>query len=112
MRVVIFLVALASVYAMPNLVLQQGFTNEVEDPRPAQSDVESNIFDGICPNFDVRCVKDGDWRNPVGKLGSKPFCRKGIRCNQCEESKNTRECNRTFRVECEGDCQAYGPIPF
>ncbi|WVQ94784.1 hypothetical protein IAU59_001866 [Kwoniella sp. CBS 9459] len=66
---------------------------------------------GVCPNFDVRCVKDGDWRHPVGKLGSKPFCREGIRCNQCEETKNTRECNRTFK-ECEGECEAYGPIPF
>ncbi|WVW79117.1 hypothetical protein I302_101082 [Kwoniella bestiolae CBS 10118] len=68
-------------------------------------------FKGICPDFEVRCVKDGDWRNPIGRIGSKPFCREGIRCNQCEEHKNTRECNRTFK-ECEGECEAYGPIPF
>ncbi|WWC73304.1 uncharacterized protein I206_107271 [Kwoniella pini CBS 10737] len=74
------------------------------------SSLSQETFKGICPNFDVRCVKDGNWRNPIGKLGSKPFCREGLRCNQCEESRNTRECNRTFK-ECEGECQAYGPIP-
>ncbi|OCF44456.1 hypothetical protein I317_01717 [Kwoniella heveanensis CBS 569] len=28
-------------------------------------------FKGICPNLDVRCVKDGDWTHPIGKLGPK-----------------------------------------
>ncbi|ORY29127.1 hypothetical protein BCR39DRAFT_177579 [Naematelia encephala] len=55
----------------------------------------------ICPALSVSCVKDGDWRHPIGSLGSKPFCRQGIRCNQCEGHKNTRECNRTFEA-CQG----------
>lgn len=40
------------------------------------------------------------------------FCRVGLRCNQCEEERNTRECNRMFREECKGRCEAYGPVPF
>lgn len=92
----------------------------------------------ICPELNVKCVIDGDWRHPVGELGKKreslwygampygpesiaellmretslAFCRSGIRCNQCDELKNTHECNRSFRAECHGECEAYGPIPF
>ena len=70
----------------------------------------------------------------MGNIGVKSFCRVGIRCNQCEEKKNTcvppslsvdsrrwvddllrndsRECNMTFPAECKGECEAYSPIPF
>ena len=54
----------------------------------------------ICPQLNVKCVKDGDWKHPVGDLGKKresesdyahaaAFCREGIRCNQCDISKNS-----------------------
>jgi hypothetical protein len=101
---------------------------------PAVSNVDTL---DICPELEVTCVLDGDWRHPVGRLGKKreslpisiwthqdldptskgisadlpAFCRKGLRCNQCYEEGNTRECNRQF-VECGRSCEAYGPIPF
>lgn len=101
---------------------------------PALSNVDTL---DICPELEVTCVLDGDWRHPVGRLGKKrespliswwthqhldltskgisadpsAFCRKGLRCNQCYEEGNTRECNRQF-VECGRSCEAYGPIPF
>lgn len=66
-----------------------------------------------CPEFTVRCVLDGNWPSGiVGNIGPKTFCRKGIRCNQCEEVKNTLECNFVFDEECAGRCEAFGPIPF
>ena len=69
----------------------------------------STILDGICPNLKVRCVKDGKWPSGIVgdvsrsslsfsylddlisslQIGSQPFCRMGIRCNQCDEEKNT-----------------------
>jgi hypothetical protein len=86
---------------------------------------------GICPSFKVNCVLDDDWRRPIGSIGKKrvylptagkstmssadgrqAFCRVGLRCNQCEENVNSRECNVLFRKECGRMCKAYGPIPF
>ncbi|WVF67188.1 hypothetical protein IAT40_001935 [Kwoniella sp. CBS 6097] len=105
---VVALAWLSSVQALPSSLANDQLTFTY----PSEDDHILEALKGVCPDFDVRCVKDGDWRHPIGKLGPKPFCREGIRCNQCEESKNTRECNRMFRKECEGECEAYGPIPF
>ncbi|KAK4704889.1 hypothetical protein P7C70_g1322, partial [Phenoliferia sp. Uapishka_3] len=66
-----------------------------------------------CPSFTVRCVRDGKWPSGiVGNIGPKEFVSVGIRCNQAHEKRNTVECNATFPAECEGTCQAFGPVPF
>ncbi|SCZ88951.1 BZ3500_MvSof-1268-A1-R1_Chr1-1g00849 [Microbotryum saponariae] len=65
-----------------------------------------------CPSFKVRCVR-GHWPTGiVGDIGAQPFKRVGIRCNQAHIARNTRMCNFVFEEQCEGQCEAYGPIPF
>ena len=55
---------------------------------PADLAADSSLW-GCPTTWTIRCVIDGDWRNPVGNIGVKEFCRVGIRCNQCDEKKNT-----------------------
>ncbi|SCV71694.1 BQ2448_3282 [Microbotryum intermedium] len=65
-----------------------------------------------CPSFKVRCVR-GHWPTGiVGNIGPQPFKRVGIRCNQAHIRQNTKLCNSVFKPQCEGQCEAYGPIPF
>ena len=120
-----------SIAAMPTNQLAFNFPDLASSPVPAP---DLTLVDSLwgCPTtWTIRCVLDGDWRNPVGNIGVKEFCRVGIRCNQCDEKKNTfvdalrrivlrakfasrfsRECNMTFPAECKGECEAYSPIPF
>ena len=41
--------------------------------------------------------------------GKKPYCRSGIQCYQCEEEKNTAECNVRYADKCLAQCEAKGP---
>ena len=150
----IILLALA-ITSHPSSALSSKNTGDDVAQIPQDVPRIQNFLD-ICPNLKVNCVLDGDWRHPVGSLGTRreylklelsanqlgrlasfviaflvsaalllrmsvsrvlilitlAFCRSGIRCNQCEEMRNTHECNRSFREACAGSCEAYGPIPF
>ncbi|KAK4684781.1 hypothetical protein P7C73_g5388, partial [Tremellales sp. Uapishka_1] len=82
-------------------------------PEPGLLTSPTSLLLDICPALKVNCVLAKDWRNPIGTLGSKrelliPFLHPPL---FCDETRNSRECNRTFR-ECGGECEAYGPIPF
>lgn len=78
-----------STAAMPTNQLAFNSPDLASSPIPTP---DLTLVDSLwgCPTtWTIRCVLDGDWRNPVGNIGVKPFCRVGIRCNQCDEKKNT-----------------------
>ncbi|KAM0754216.1 hypothetical protein T439DRAFT_323092 [Meredithblackwellia eburnea MCA 4105] len=64
--------------------------------------------DDKCPDLKVRCVKDGDITKIVGDIGKQGFCRDGVECKQCHETKNTAECNLKYPKECATKCEAWG----
>lgn len=56
----------------------------------AWQDQTSQTTLNICPELSVKCVVDGDWRNPIGYLGKRRMCEKSYRtahvCAVCEYS--------------------------
>ncbi|GAA5837102.1 hypothetical protein JCM3766R1_006534 [Sporobolomyces carnicolor] len=59
-----------------------------------------------CPDFLVRCIKDGDITNPVGDIGNKAMERKGLKCVQKHHKLNTAECNAKYPIDCATKCDA------
>ncbi|GAA5888277.1 hypothetical protein JCM16303_007257 [Sporobolomyces ruberrimus] len=59
-----------------------------------------------CPDFLVRCIKDGDITNPIGDIGNKAMERKGLKCVQKHHKLNTAECNAKYPIDCATKCDA------
>ncbi|GAA5828550.1 hypothetical protein JCM5353_004183 [Sporobolomyces roseus] len=57
-----------------------------------------------CPDFLVRCVKDGT--DVVGDIGNKGMERKGLKCVQKHHKINTAECNAKYPIDCATKCDA------
>ncbi|GAA5906754.1 uncharacterized protein JCM6883_005678 [Sporobolomyces salmoneus] len=67
--------------------------------------VEEALSDDACPDFLVRCIKDGDITNPVGDIGNKGMKRKGLKCVQAHPKLNTAECNAKYPLDCSTKCE-------
>ncbi|GAA6006097.1 hypothetical protein JCM11491_002031 [Sporobolomyces phaffii] len=90
------LVSVVSASLVPQVV-----SDKVEQLRFSFSD------DGdVCPDFLVRCIKDGDVTNPVGDIGNKSMRRKGLKCVQKHSKINTAECNAKYPIDCAAKCEA------
>ncbi|PWY99787.1 hypothetical protein BCV70DRAFT_190809 [Testicularia cyperi] len=61
----------------------------------------------VCPDLPVSCVKDG---KVIGDIGTKPFKRQGLSCEQAHKTKNAAECNTKYLVHCKTRCEARGPL--
>jgi hypothetical protein len=43
----------------------------INEALPAAEQPSAQTPLNICPELSVRCVADGDWRNPIGTLGKR-----------------------------------------